>query len=84
MSKSTREIVDAGDRRKEVIALLRHYLARAEAGDEYTGMMLILETAGGGYLTAQSGTSNVAERVGRLELLKLDVLELALDATEGT
>lgn len=82
MSKSTREIVDAGDRRKEVIALLRHYLARAEAGDEYTGMMLILETTDGGYQTAQSGTSNVAERVGRLELLKLDVLDFAVGDDE--
>ena len=78
------EVVDAGNRKAEIVAVLRHYLARAQSGDEFTGMMLILETEGGGYITAQSGTSNVAQRLGRLELLKQDVLDLALDSGDGT
>lgn len=77
-----REIVDSGNRHAEVVAVLRHYLARARAGEEFTGLMLILEKRDGAYVTAQSGTDNAAERLGRIELIRQDVLELAREEWE--
>jgi hypothetical protein len=73
------EVVDVDNRRAEAIAILRYYLASAERG-ELVGLMVIAETARGGYSareTRMTGTDNVAERVGRLVMLIDDVKDAA-------
>lgn len=66
------EKVDHGNRKAEIVAILRYYLANPEA---MTGLMVMAELPGGAYDVKYSGTENVAERLGRLQLLMFEMLE---------
>lgn len=72
------EVIDLGEKTADIVAVLRDALGRAQRG-ELTGVMVVLETPEGGFRCAVSGSSNVAERVGRLELLKDMVIEYAFE-----
>ena len=63
----------------EVAAIL-HYFAKHP--ERYKGIMIIGELPDGAYDVKYSGTANVAERIGRLELLKEQVLDDAEEDTE--
>lgn len=69
-------IGDADSRAAEITAVLRYYLRHPE---RLAGLMLIAETDGGGFEMKYTGTSNVAERIGRLEILKDAMLEDACE-----
>jgi hypothetical protein len=80
------EVVAVGDPRVEILAILRTYWRLAKEG-RISGLMVIAELPGGAYQTAAvSSTDNLAERVGRLRLIRaLDLLEreLIAEGTEG-
>lgn len=69
------EMIDVGDDLAAIELILKHYLDRTDI----KGLMIIAELPGGAFEAKYTGTSNVAERLGRLELLKDMVLD---DATE--
>lgn len=73
------EIVAVGDPRTEMLAILRNYYRRVKEG-QVTGIMVLAEMPGGAYRAASvSSTENLAERIGRLRLLRaLDLLESEL------
>lgn len=64
----------------EVAAVL-HFFAKHP--ERYTGIMVIAELPDGAYMVKYSGTANVAERIGRLELLKEQVLDDAEEDQVG-
>lgn len=70
--KPKRETVDVGSAPAEMTAILAHYLGRTA---EAKGFVILVETAGGGYEVKMTSTTNVAERLGRLELIREAVLE---------
>jgi hypothetical protein len=59
--------------------ILEHYLERVARG-EVVGLMVVAELPGGGAEMKMSSTLNVAERLGRLVLLKEEVIERAVEA----
>jgi hypothetical protein len=69
-----------------MMAILRHYFELAKAGSlDGVVVLVVAEQEGGAYRATVSGTDNLAERVGRLRLIKaLDLLERELvdEATE--
>lgn len=70
------EVVDVEDRPRELEAILRHYMQRVRANPSaFTGMMIVMEQPGGAFEMKYSGTSNAAERIGRLEILKDAMLD---------
>lgn len=74
------EVVAVGDPREEAMAILRHYHKLAREG-RLTGIMVIAELAHGAYAVASvSGTDNLAERLGRLELLRDDLKDRAKES----
>ncbi len=82
--KYVTEVVDHDSPQAEAIAVLRYYLDRAKRG-ELVGIMVIAETTRGGYQMSEikmTSSENVAERVGRLELLKEAVLDSAHEEGE--
>lgn len=63
------------DRRAESIAILRAVIDRVRAG-EITGLMVIAELPAGAYAATEikmTGCANVAERIGRIRLLRADL-----------
>lgn len=68
------ERVDHGNREAEITAILRYYLAHPE---KYKGLMIMAELPDGAYEVKYSGTENVAERLGRLQLLMHEIVENA-------
>lgn len=79
------EVVDVDNRAAEIRTLLHYYLARLEAGEPYTGMMIVAEKPRGAFVareTKMTGTDNVAERLGRLALLHDDILDAAREDEE--
>lgn len=79
------EVVDIDNRRAEMRAVLRHFLERVEAGEDFTGCMVIMEKPRGAYVlrdVKMTSTDNVAERLGRLDLLHDDVLNAADEERE--
>lgn len=66
------EVVACGDPRSEMLAMLRAVHARVKAG-EVVGLMLIAEMPMGAYRASVCSTENVAERIGRLHLLAVDM-----------
>lgn len=70
------EQVDHGNRQAEIVAILRYYLAHPE---KLKGLMVMAELPDGAYDVKYSGTENVAERLGRLQLLMHEIVENAED-----
>lgn len=70
------EIVAVGEPRAEILAILRDYWRLAKAG-KLVGLVLIGELPEGAYKATVSSTRNLAERIGRLELLQLDMVSAA-------
>jgi len=68
----TVEVVNLEDTVAGVAAVLRYY---AKHPERYTGVMVIATMPGGAYEVKYTGTSNVAERLGQLELLKDQMLD---------
>ena len=66
------EQVELGARRHEITAILTYYLANPE---RLTGLMIIAELPNGAYEMKYTGTENVAERLGRLQLLMEQILD---------
>ncbi len=75
------ENVERSDRRQGAIRILEHYLERLHAG-EVDGIMVVAELPGGAAELKQSASWNVAERLGRLDLLHDAVLRDAEDAED--
>lgn len=69
------------DTGRAMALILEHYLERVHRG-ELTGIMVVAELPRGACELKLSDTSNVAERLGRLELLKDAVLERAEEEAE--
>lgn len=67
------EVVDLTDRRLASRRILEHFLERLDADPDFEGVMVIAEYSRGGYRAAFSGTDNVAERLGRLDLLHREI-----------
>lgn len=74
------EVVDTGDKGADIVALLRHMLQRARAG-ELVGVVVLGEREDGAYVAVMSETSNAGERIGRIELLKMAVAQAAVEVT---
>jgi len=73
------EIVAVGDPRTEMLAILKDVYRRVKDG-QVVGLMVISELSEGAYAAATasvSSTDNLAERIGRLELLKLQLVARA-------
>lgn len=64
------------DTQRGSLLILEHCLERVRRG-EITGVMVVLERERGGVELKISATDNVAERLGRLDLLHDAVLERA-------
>lgn len=77
--KVTVERVRLEEQGAEVAAILDFF---AKHPERYTGVMVIAELPDGAYQVKYSGTANVAERIGRLELLKEQVLDDAEEDVE--
>lgn len=76
------EIVDTGDVGADIVALLRHMLQRARAG-ELVGVVVLGERVDGAYVAVMSESHNAGERIGRIELLKMAVLRAAVEVTNN-
>lgn len=75
------EDLQLSDAQRGSLLILEHYLERVRRGD-IVGVMVVGEKERGGVELKLSGTANVAERLGRLELLKDAVLEQAEDVED--
>lgn len=78
------EVVAADNPPAEIRGILRNFWRLAQEG-KLAGIMVIAELPGGAYQVAVvSSTENLAERIGRLRLIRaLDLLEAKLIA-EGS
>lgn len=61
-----------------MLAMIRSVYQRVKDG-AITGLMIVAELPEGAYHCSVSSTRNVAERIGRLELLKDDVKASAIE-----
>lgn len=85
MADMRTEVVACGDPRSEMLAILRDYYRRVKDG-EVVGLMVIAELPEGAYackaIAAVSSCTNLSERIGRLEQLKMDMRECAREDGE--
>ena len=73
---ATHEVVDVGDRQAECMAILKHAAALVKSG-QVIGLVLLVELPLGAYRASMTGTDNVAERLGRCDLLHAHVMREA-------
>ena len=86
------EVLDLGDRTAECLATLRSLSERVRTGGKVCGLLVLIERPMGAYTATDmvmSGCDNVAERLGRIELLvhelkqmKAAILARATESTE--
>src|SRR5262245_1209608 len=73
------EVLDLGDRVAECLATLRALVERVRTGGRVSGLLVLVERQQGAYTATDmvmTGCDNVAERLGRIDLLVHELLQM--------